>query len=166
VGPGGEDDVRNLIIAAGMAIMAAGAAFAHHAGDTYDVGDLVVSHAWTYETSGAGHSSKVYLTIQNDGDAADRLVEASVDFAGRVVMQAQAIGSDGTLAVQDVAAIAVQPGQVLTLQPGAIWLELEGVQRTFVDGQHFHMTLVFETAGAVEIDVWVNEADDHDDAAS
>jgi hypothetical protein len=28
------------------------------------------------------------------------------------------------------------------------------------------MTLVFETAGAVEIDVWVNEADDHDDAAS
>jgi periplasmic copper chaperone A len=82
------------------------------------------------------------------------------------VMQAQAIGGDGTLAVQDVAAIAVQPGQVLTLQPGAIWLELEGVQRAFVDGQHFHMTLVFETAGAVEIDVWVNEADDHDDAAS
>ncbi len=158
--------MRNLIIAAGMAIMATGAAWAHHAGDTYAVGDLVVSHAWAYETAGAGHSTKVYLTIQNDGAEADRLIAAAVDFAGRVVMQAQAIGADGTLAVQDVAAVAVQPGQVLTLQPGAIWLELEGVQRMFVDGQHFHMNLTFETAGTVEIDVWVNEADEHDDTAS
>ena len=158
--------MRNLIIGAGMAFMAAGTALAHHEGDIYDVGDLVVSHAWTYETATAGHSAKVYLTIQNDGDAVDRLIDASVDFAGRVVMQAQAIGGDGTLAIQDVAAIAVQPDQVLTLQPGAIWLELEGVQRTFIDGQQFHITLVFETAGAVEIDVWVNEADETDDAAS
>jgi copper(I)-binding protein len=154
--------VRNFIIGAGMAIMAAGAAFAHHAGETFTVGDVVVSHAWTYETAEAGHSTKVYLTIQNDGAEADRLIEASVDFAGRVVMQAQVIGADGTLAVQDVAAIAVQPGQVLTLQPGAMWLELEGVQRAFSHGQHFHMDLTFENAGMVEIDVWVDEADDHD----
>jgi periplasmic copper chaperone A len=167
VGLGGEDDVRNLIIGAGMAIMAAGAALAHHAGDTFEVGDLVVSHAWTYETAEAGHSTKVYLTIQNDGDVPDRLIDASVDFAGQVVMQAQAIGSDGTLGVHNIGAIAVEPGQVLTLQPGAIWLELEGVQRHFSHGQFFHLDLVFETAGAVEIDVWVEDAEDHeDDAAS
>ena len=159
--------MRNIIIGAGMAIMAAGAALAHHAGDTFEVGDLVVSHAWTYETAEAGHSVKVYLTIQNDGDATDRLIAASVDFADEVVMQAQAIGSDGTLGVQNVAAIAVEPGQVLTLQPGAIWLELEGVQRHFSHGQHFHMDLVFETAGPLEIDVWVEDAEEHEhDTAS
>jgi copper(I)-binding protein len=159
--------MRNLFLGAAMTVMAAGAAIAHHAGDTYPVGDLVVSHAWTYETAAVGHSTKVYLTIMNNGDAADRLVDARVDFAGQTVIQAQAIGADGTLGVQDVAALRIEPGQTLTLQPGAMWVELEGVQRTFKDGQHFHMDLTFETAGAVEIDVWVNEVDEHDgDGAS
>ena len=154
--------MRNLIIGAGVAFLAAGAAWAHHDGDTFQVGDLVVSHAWTYETAEAGHASKVYLTIQNNGDTADRLLRASVDFAPTVVMQAQAIDAEGTLAVQDLTAIRIEPGQVLTLQPGAIWLELEGVQQAFYDGAFFHMDLTFETAGAVEIDVGVNKADDHE----
>ena len=154
--------MRNLFIGAALTVMAAGAAIAHHAGDTYPVGDLVVSHAWTYETAAAGHSTKVYLTIMNNGEEADRLIESSVDFASRAVMQAQAIGADGTLAVQDVAALRIEPGQTLTLQPGAMWIELEGVQRVFKDGQHFHMDLTFEQAGSVEIDVWVNEADEHE----
>lgn len=159
--------MRNLLLGAAMTVMAAGAALAHHAGDTYPVGDLVVSHAWTYETAAIGHSTKVYLTIANTGEAADRLIDARADFADRVVMQAQAVGADGTLAVQDVAGIRIEPGQTLTLQPGAMWLELEGVQRTFKDGQHFHLDVTFETAGAVEIDVWVNEVDEHDaDGAS
>lgn len=153
--------MRNLIIGASVAVMAAGAALAHHAGDTFAVGEIVVSHAWTYETAEAGHASKVYLTIQNNGSDADRLLRASVDFAPEVVMQAQAVDGEGTLAVQDLSAIRVEPGQVLTLQPGAIWLELEGVQQAFVHGEFFHMDLVFETAGAVEIDVVVEEADEH-----
>ena len=154
--------MRNLLVGAAMTVMAAGAAIAHHAGDTYPVGDLVVSHAWTYETAAAGHATKVYLTIMNNGAEADRLIEASVDFAPRTVIQAQAIGADGTLAVQDVSALRIEPGQSLTLQPGAMWIELEGVQRTFAHGQHFHMDLTFEVAGSVEIDVWVEEADEHD----
>ena len=159
--------MRNLLIGAAMTVMAAGAAIAHHAGETFPVGDLVVSHAWTYETAAAGHSTKVYLTIANNGDAADRLIDARVDFAGQVVMQAQTVAADGTLGVQDVSGISIEPGQTLTLQPGAMWLELEGVQRAFKHDQHFHMDLTFETAGAVEIDVWVEEADEHDhDGAS
>ncbi len=159
--------MRNLLLGAAMTVMAAGAAIAHHAGETFPVGDLVISHAWTYETAAAGHATKVYLTIMNNGDTADRLLDARVDFASRTVLQAQAIGSDGTLAVQDIAAIVIEPGQSLTLQPGAMWLELEGVQRTFKHGQHFHMDLTFATAGPVEIDVWVEEPDDHDpDGAS
>jgi len=159
--------MRNLLVGAAMTVMAAGAAIAHHAGDTYPVGDLVVSHAWTYETAAAGHATKVYLTIMNNGAEADRLLDARVDFAPRTVIQAQVIGADGTLAVQDVAAVGIEPGQSLTLQPGAMWLELEGVQRRFAHGQHFHMDLTFEQAGSVEIDVWVEEAlePDHDHAS-
>lgn len=158
--------MRNLLVGAAMTVMAAGAAIAHHAGETFAVGDLVVSHAWTYETAAAGHATKVYLTIMNNGDEADRLIDARVDFAPRTVIQAQAIGADGTLGVQDVAGLTIEPGQSLTLQPGAMWLELEGVQRTFAHGQHFHMDLTFEVAGSVEIDVRVEEADEHDPEAA
>lgn len=154
--------MRNFLIGAAATLMAATAALAHHEGDIFPVGDLVVSHAWTYATAEAGHSTKVYLTIENGGAEADRLIDASVSFAPRIVMQAQAVDAEGTLAVPDLKAIRIEPGQVLTLQPGAIWLELEGVQASFVDGQYFHMDLTFEQAGTVEIDVGVNAPEDHE----
>jgi len=154
--------MRNALLGAGIAIMTATVAMAHHAGEAFPVGDLVVSHAWTYETADTGHATKVYLTIQNNGDRADRLVEASADFAPLVNLQAQAIGSDGTLAVRDLAAIEIAPGQSLTLQPGAVWLQLEGLQTSFAHGQFFHLDLTFEHAGSVEIDVVVEDAEEHE----
>ena len=79
------------------------------------------------------------------------------------MFQGQALDADGTLEVRDLSAIKVNPGQVLTLQPGAAWIELEGVTQTYPHGGHFDMTLTFEKAGTVRIEVEVEERDDHDE---
>lgn len=160
------------LLAATVLAATATYAFAHHDGERFKVGDLMVSHAYMYENAATAHATKVYLTIENVGADADRLVGASVDFATKVVFEGQAIDADGTLAVTEVTAVSIAPGQTLTLQPGAIWIELEGVKETFEHGEHFDMTLTFEKAGTVEIEVEIEElpdGDDHDhdhDAAS
>jgi copper(I)-binding protein len=133
-------------------------AIAHHDGEIHKLGDLVVSHAWMRENPGMAHATAVYLTIDNQGSEADRLVGAEVDFADEAVFQAQTMGADGTLEVRDVSGVKIQPDQVLTLKPGVVWIELEGVRRTFRHGEHFDMTLTFEKAGTVEIEVAIEPA--------
>lgn len=136
---------------------------AHHEGEIYQVGKLVISHAWMHENAEMAHSTSVYLTIDNQGDAPDRLIRAEVAFADHVVFQAQTVSSEGVLEVKDIAAVQVNPSQVLSLQPGVAWIELESVHQTFEHGDHFDLALTFEKAGTVEIEVEIEPVDEHGD---
>ena len=143
-----------LTLAAGLANSAA----AHHAGEVVSASDLQVSHAWTFEVAAMAHAVDVYLTIDNQGDAPDRLIAASVDFADEVEIQAPVV-EDGVLRTATVQAVKIAPGQTLTFQPGGIHLVLQSVQRTFEHGQHFDLALTFERAGTVEVEVEIEEPD-------
>jgi copper(I)-binding protein len=138
-------------------------AVAHHAGETAQIGKLVISHGWMHENAEMAHSTSVYLTIDNRGTEVDKLIGAEVDFADEAVFQAQTVGEDGVLAVRDISGINIDPDQVLTLKPGVVWIELESVHQTFEHGEHFDMTLSFEKAGTVEIEVEIEPVDEHED---
>jgi len=155
--------VRTLLpILGALALMALPVA-AHHDGEIFRAGDIRVSHVHTDEPSRAAHGIFVYLTIENTGDEPDRLTAASVDFANGGVFQANVVGADGTLAVQDVRTIAIAPGQFVFLEPGGARIAFDDVQRALEGGDHFHMTLTFEKAGTLEVDVEVEHAGEHDE---
>jgi copper(I)-binding protein len=154
--------MRKLLLSSALfSLGLASPAIAHHDGEIHKLGDLV-SHAWMRENPGMAHATAVYLTIDNQGAAADRLIGAEVDFADEAVFQAQTMGADGTLEVRDVSGIRIEPDQVLTLKPGMVWIELESVRRVFGHDEHFDMTLTFEKAGAVEIVVDIEPAGGHE----
>ena len=50
---------------------------------------VVVSHAWMVANADMAHATGVYLTLDNRGDAADRLTGAAVEFADHAAFQAQ-----------------------------------------------------------------------------
>jgi copper(I)-binding protein len=135
--------------------LAALPALAHHDGEIFRAGDIRVSHVHTDEPAAAAHGIFVYLTVENTGETADRLISASVDFANPGRFQANVVGGDGTLRVREVRAIAVEPGQVVFLEPGGARIALDDVQRTIKAGDHFHMQLEFENAGPLEVEVEV-----------
>jgi copper(I)-binding protein len=152
----------SLAVAAGVGF----SAWAHHAGETVQAGDLVVSHAWTYANAEMAHATSVYLTMDNRGAEPDRLVRAAVGFADEVVFQAQVMNEAGAVETRDVPAIQINPGQTLTLEPGGIRLVLEGVHEQFEAGENFEIELVFERSGKADLIVEVEEpghiGDDHD----
>ena len=141
-----------LALAAGLAT----SAWAHHAGERASAGDIKVSHAWTYEVAAMAHAVDVYLTIDNEGEAPDRLIAAAVDFAAEVEIQAPVV-EDGVLKTATVQTVEIAPGQTLTFQPGGVHLVLQSVQRSFRHGQHFDLVLTFEGAGAIEVEVEIEE---------
>ncbi|WP_366556275.1 copper chaperone PCu(A)C [Aquibaculum sediminis] len=150
------------------AFLAAPAALAHHAGESYAARDVVVSHAWTHENAPSAHANAVFLTIVNDGDEPDRLTGVTGDFFSHAEIQVPVLDDAGVLHTRTVTSLEIAPGQSLTLQPGGVQIQLIGLQSTHFPGDHFDLTLRFENAGAITVEVEVEplRRDDQDDPDS
>jgi copper(I)-binding protein len=135
---------------------------AHHDEAFYRLGPVTVSHVWTEETGRMSHGLDVFLTVENTGEAPVRLIAAETGFTDAGVFQSPVVGEDGALSVRDLSAIEVAPGQTITFQPGGLSVSLQNTQRGYDAGDHFHMTLEFETLGALEVEV---EVERHEDGA-
>ncbi|MDQ0315674.1 copper chaperone PCu(A)C [Amorphus orientalis] len=156
--------MKKIVLGALAAGLFATAAVAHHAGERVSSGEIAVSHSYTFENAEMAHSMRVYTTIENIGAEPDKLIKASVPFADHVHFQGQVLSAEGALETRELKAITINGGQTLTLQPGAVWIELESVHETFEHGEHFDIELTFEKAGLVTVEVEVEEieGEEHD----
>lgn len=148
---------RFLGITALLVLLMGTPAIAHHDGETFAARDLVVSHAWAHENARMAHANAVYLTVTNEGAEADRLIAVEGKFFTRAEIQAPLLGEDGVLRTQRVPAVELAPGQSLTFQPGGIQIVLIDLQHTYFAGDHFDLSLVFEKAGTVPVEVEVED---------
>ncbi|MGB3867237.1 MAG: copper chaperone PCu(A)C [Xanthobacteraceae bacterium] len=118
-------------------------------------GDLVISHAWTRATPGGAKVGGGYLTIENKGAAADRLVGGETPAAGRLEVHEMTM-SDGVMKMHAIdGGLALAPGQTVKLAPGGYHLMLIDLKAPFKEGDKVPVTLNFEKAGpvAVSLDV-------------
>jgi copper(I)-binding protein len=133
---------------------------AHHPGDEgVRVGDIRVGHAWAEEPTAMQHSLPVWLTIENLGTEPDELIAAHTPVAQRAVIQGLVVDASGRASVREFAQLAIEPGQTISLAPGGLSLVLHGLRLEELPsaGDHFDLTLVFARAGAVTIEVEVEE---------
>lgn len=110
--------------------------------------------AWARPTVQGQAAGGAYLRITG-GDAPDRLVGASAAAVAKTV-ELHTMQMDGNvMRMREVAAIDVAPGKPVELAPGGLHLMLTGLQRPLENGSSFPLTLRFEKAGAVTVDVKV-----------
>ncbi|WP_342078238.1 copper chaperone PCu(A)C [Yoonia sp. SS1-5] len=130
------------------ATMAASTLSAHE----FKLGDLVVDHPYSFETTKTAMAGAGYLTITNTGTEADRLigVEAAFD---RVMIHKTEVNAEGvaTMPHQD-GGIEIAAGETVTLAPGGLHVMFMGLGGDpFEEGESFDATLTFEKAGTLEI---------------
>ncbi|MGH6923837.1 MAG: copper chaperone PCu(A)C, partial [Propylenella sp.] len=70
----------SLALAAGLLLAPAGNAFAHE----FKAGSLLIDHPWARATPPGAKVAAGYLTIENHGGEADRLVSATAEIAAQV----------------------------------------------------------------------------------
>lgn len=132
-------------------------------------GRLAVQDAWARPT-GAGNNGAVYLLITNGGSADDALVGASTDLARAVeiheVMPVEEDAEGGmehegmdmdAMQMRPVNRLAVPAGEEILFEPGSYHVMLVDLQRDLVEGETFMVTLHFEGAGVIEVEVMVGE---------
>jgi copper(I)-binding protein len=119
---------------------------------------LEIVHPWTHETTDPGTVNvPVYMTLKNTSRSADRLVGASTVLAEKVeLIGLQADGSSEFPVA--MASMALDAGRSLQLTPAGPRLLLLGVKKPLTAYDSFKMTLVFEKAGRIEVEVMVEEA--------
>jgi len=143
-----------LAIAAVLALLTTMSAW----GQSYRVKDVQVDHPFAPPTVQGAPTAAVYFTITNQGKGADRLLGASTPRAKRVELHAMSMAGD-VMRMREVGSIDASPGQAVKMQPGsANHLMLVGLAAPLKSGDRFPMTLRFEKAGKVEIEVLVQSA--------
>jgi len=114
-------------------------------------GDLVISQAWTRATPGGAKTGGGFLTIENKGSAADRLVSASADVAGKVEVHEMAV-NDGVMKMRPIeGGLAIEPGKTVKLAPGGYHLMMMNLKNPLKQGEKLPVTLQFEKAGKVTV---------------
>ena len=114
-------------------------------------GDLVITQAWSRATPVGAKVAGGYLTIENKGSSADRLVGGSGDVAGRVELHEMAM-DNGVMKMRPLdKGLDIEPGKTVKLAPGGLHLMLLDLKTQFKQGDKVPVTLEFEKAGKVQL---------------
>jgi copper(I)-binding protein len=115
------------------------------------LGDLVISQPWSRAAPSGAELASSYLTIENKGTTADRLVGGSTEVAEKLQIQ-QTSMNGGATTVQPVdGGLGISPGEKLVLAPGGYKLALLKLKSQLKKGTKVSMTLEFEKAGKVTV---------------
>jgi copper(I)-binding protein len=124
----------------------------------YRLGELEIGHPWSRATLPAAKVGGGYLTITNEGASPDRLVGGSSPVAGRVEIHSMEI-KDGIMNMRPMSdGLEVPAHGTLELAPGGYHLMLMDLKEPFKEGQRISLTLEFENAGTVDVELAVEAA--------
>lgn len=98
----------------------------------------------------------VYMTISNSGDTPDALVKASASIAGTTELH-QTVTEGNTTRMEPVQSIEIPAGGQVVLKKGGLHVMMMKVQPGIKVGDKFSLTLTFEKAGSVTLEVTVAE---------
>lgn len=120
----------------------------------FQVEDITIDHPWARATAGQAPNGAAYMSLANNGTAADYLVAAAGDVAERVELHQHSM-VDGVMQMRKVDEIEVAPGAPMVLEPGGLHVMLIGLKAPLKEGGSFPLTLTFKEAGDVEVSVSV-----------
>jgi copper(I)-binding protein len=137
--------------------MAAGG-MEHHSAAQAAVGSIAVSDGWAKAMLPGQPTGGGYLTIINNGKEADRLVGASSPSAGKVEVHTMEMSNDVMVMRPVEGGVEIPAGATVELKPGANHLMFMKVGEPFKEGGTVPLTLEFEKAGKVEVELPVAPA--------
>ncbi|MYK33282.1 MAG: copper chaperone PCu(A)C [Boseongicola sp. SB0670_bin_30] len=119
-------------------------------------GDIAIIDPYARASRPGAPTGAIFMSIRNTGASADRLVAARSPAAAMVQVHAH-VEDGGIMRMREIkAGIPLPAGATHTLSRGGDHVMLMGVTQELVDGETVPLTLVFEIAGEVVIEVPVD----------
>ncbi|WP_374686640.1 copper chaperone PCu(A)C [Promineifilum sp.] len=152
--------LRKLLVALlllGALLAACGGDATTETGGETAAGGITIEGAWARPPAMAGGNAAAYLVINNGGSEADRLISASSPL-GMTEIHESFESEDGTMGMRPVeGGVEVPAGGSVELKRGGLHIMFMGVAEPPAAGDTVSLTLTFEKAGEMTLDVPVRE---------
>ena len=113
--------------------------------------EVTVSGPWARASILASRPGAAYLSLTSD--TGDRLLAATTPVAGHVMIHAAQTDAKGVARMTHLEVLDLAPGQTVTFAPGGMHLMLMSLAAGLDEGTRFPLTLTFESAGEVTVEV-------------
>lgn len=113
-----------------------------------------VTDGWARARVPTARAGGAYVTLTNTGAAPDALIAAASPVADVVEIHTHR-HVDGVMRMEQVESVPLPPGETVTFQPGGLHIMLIGLREPLTEGKTFPVTLTFQTAPPVSVDVQV-----------
>jgi copper(I)-binding protein len=142
--------LRRLALAALVAILAL-PAFALD----YKLGAIEIGQPWTRATPPTAESGGGYLVLKNTGATPDRLIAVKSPAADKVEIHEMKMDGNIMRMREVEKGIEIPPGATVELKPGGFHVMFMGLRAPFAKDAKVPLTLVFEKAGSIDVDLMV-----------
>lgn len=123
----------------------------------YKLGALKIDHPYARATVPGQPSGGAYLSIENTGAGADKLLRVTSSAAKSVEIHTMRMDGD-VMKMREVGEVELQPMSTLTMAPGGgFHIMLMGLSKPLKVGDKFPMTLFFQKAGKIDVSVSVDD---------
>jgi periplasmic copper chaperone A len=122
----------------------------------YKIGNISIDHVWARATPPAVKNGSAFMTLSNSG-ATDKLLSVTGAVAKEIQIHSMATEA-GVMRMREVKSLDVPAGGKVELKSGGYHVMLLGLSDGLKDGMKFPLTLKFEKAGEVTVQVMVETA--------
>ena len=123
-------------------------------------GDIVIEDAYARASRPGAPTGAMFMTIRNSGEIADRLLAAESPIAQIVELHTH-IDDNGVMRMRPVEeGLEIPVGGEHRLMRGGDHVMLMGLTQSLEDGASVPLTLIFENAGEITLDVTVDNSRD------
>ena len=144
--------MKSLLLAAAFAATAALSATAGEG--------LMAVEPFAFETSRSAKAAGAYISVMSHGEA-DRLIGAASPAAKRVEIHTHIQDGDVMRMRQVGSPLPVSADTPIKMGPGGVHVMLMGLNAPLEAGTSIPVTLIFETAGEMLVEVPVKKRSDH-----
>lgn len=137
---------------AALPAMANDHAHTHHA----MTGAPAVTQVWSRAMPPSAPTGAVYFTLRNPGDKPDRLVGVQTPRAEKAELHTH-VHKGEVMRMERIDTVDVPAGGEVSFKPGGNHVMLFKLSEPLVAGEQFPLTLIFENAGEVTVEVSIQD---------
>lgn len=117
-------------------------------------GDIMINDPYARSSGPSAKTGAAFFGIMNKTDQDDRLIAATSDVAKRVELHTHIETADGVMQMREVEdGFPIEAGGMHMLQRGGDHVMFMGLIRPMVQGETVSVTLTFEKAGDVVVEI-------------
>ena len=104
-----------------------------------------------------GDNSAAYMVIDNETDQGDGLIGANSDVAMITEVHLSKMDAEGNMSMERQDLVGIPAGDSVALEPGGLHVMLMNLVNDLQAGDRFELTLEFQRAGDITVEVEVKQ---------